>query len=813
MMQDVIIRSKRMQGYAALWLPGTDHASIATEVKIVDQMRKEGLTKEDIGREAFLTRAWAWRETYGGRIVNQLKKLGSSCDWSRERFTMDEGLSRAVREAFVSLYEKGLIYRGNRIINWCTCCGTALSDAEVEYEEHESFLYHIRYPSPNGGEGVVVATTRPETMLGDTGVAVNPKDKRYKHLVGKTVILPLMNKEIPVVADDYVDMEFGTGAVKMTPAHDPNDFEVASRHNLEIIRILTDDGHINELGGKYAGLTREDAREEVVEDLKKLGLFVEKKPLTHNVGHCYRCHEVVEPLISRQWFLSMKPLAEPAIKAVEDGDIEFVPKRFEKTYFNWMNSVRDWCISRQLWWGHRIPAYYCTDCGEMIVSRTDVTVCSKCGGTHIVQDEDVLDTWFSSGLWPFSTLGWPDKTPDLDFFYPTGVLVTGYDIIFFWVARMIVFGIECMNERPFEKVCVHGIVRDELGRKMSKSLNNGIDPLGIIKTYGADALRFSLAIGVSPGVDMRFSDKKVEAARNFGNKLWNAARYVLMQTEGKMYSPEGIAPDMADKWILKGLARTVSEVTEHLSNFELGLAAQKIYDFLWDEYCDWYIELTKPRLTEGSLTDRNTACYVLTKVLLDTLKLLHPFMPFITEEIFLAFETGEPTIMTSAWPMPDDHTDEEAADTMRAAIALIKSIRNARSEMNVPPSKKTRLKLLSADMRVRGLETYIKKLASVSEIEYIDSPIHSDDVVAIAGEIAQAFIPLGELIDLEKEKERLKTESERLSAEISRAFGKLNNEAFISKAPQAVVDTEREKLKNYEELKAQVDARLGALNR
>ncbi|MEZ4357956.1 MAG: valine--tRNA ligase [Eubacteriales bacterium] len=810
MMQDAIIRFKRMQGYAALWLPGTDHASIATEVKIVDQLRQEGIIKESLGRDEFLKRAWAWKEKFGGRIVEQLKKLGSSCDWSRERFTMDEGLSRAVRTAFVRLYEKGLIYRGNRIINWCPSCKTALSDAEVEYEEQDSYLWYIRYPAPNNGEGVIVATTRPETMLGDTAVAVNPNDKRFSSLIGKSVILPIMEREIPVVADDYVDMEFGTGAVKITPAHDPNDFEVAARHNLPIIRILTDDGYVNDEGGKYAGIYKDDARKQIVEELKGKGLLVDIKPLKHNVGQCYRCHETVEPIISRQWFLSMKELAKPAIAAVEKGDISFIPERFNKIYFNWMNNIRDWCISRQLWWGHRIPAYYCEDCKETIVSLDEVTKCTKCGSKNIKQDEDVLDTWFSSGLWPFSTLGWPDDTLDLKFFYPTNVLVTGYDIIFFWVARMIMFGLECMGEIPFDKVCVHGIIRDSQGRKMSKSLNNGIDPLEIIDKYGADALRFSLAIGVSQGNDMRFYYEKVEAARNFGNKIWNASRFVLMNTNGEMFDEEGIELADADKWILSRLNSVITEVTDHMESFELGLAAQKIYDFLWSEFCDWYIELSKPRLLGDEPTSKKTACYTLTKVLLNTLKLLHPFMPFLTEQIFMAFKTGEKSIMISDWPKVKGYGDiGAAADRMEQLIKLIRSIRNARAELNVPPAKKTRVFVFSKGGKFsEEFGLYLNRLAFASDVEYIDKPLNSKDMLSITEELAQVFIPLGELVDIEKEIARMTEEREHIKDEIKRAKSKLENPGFVNKAPKNVVDAEKEKLSSYIELEQQLSQRL-----
>lgn len=813
MMQDAIIRFKRMQGFAALWLPGTDHASIATEVKIVEQMAKEGITKQDIGREAFLERAWEWRAQYGGRIVNQLKKLGSSCDWSRERFTMDEGCNKAVVEVFNRLYEKGYIYRGNRIINWCPDCKTALSDAEVEYEEQDSFLWHIRYPAADGGEGIIVATTRPETMLGDTAVAVSPDDERYAGLVGRNVILPIMEREIPVIADEYVDKSFGTGAVKITPAHDPNDFEVGLRHNLPVIRVTTDGGKINEHGGKYEGYTQMEARRLIVEELKEKGLLVKTEPYKHNVGQCYRCRTTVEPVVSRQWFVSMKELAKPAIEVVKDKTVEFIPERFEKTYFNWLNNIRDWCISRQLWWGHRIPAYYCDDCAEMTVAREMPKACPKCGSVNLKQDEDVLDTWFSSGLWPFSTLGWPENTEDLKFFYPTSVLVTGYDIIFFWVARMIIFGMECMNEHPFDKVCVHGIVRDALGRKMSKSLNNGIDPLEIIEQYGADALRFSLAIGNSPGSDMRFYTEKVEAARNFANKIWNASRFVLMNTQGKQYAkPDDAALDIADKWILDKLNAVIAEVTENMERYEFGMAAQKIYDFLWSEFCDWYIEMAKPRLFGEDETDKDTAKYVLTHTLISTLKLLHPFMPFITEEIFLSFEGMDESIMISEWPKVSDQGFAAEAQAMESVMQLIRSIRNIRAEMNVPPSKKARLLILADG---RGEETialckaYLIKLAYASEIGFIKSKEEAPkNAVSVLSNTAQVFMPLEELIDIQKELTRLQKEKETVQSEIARAQAKLNNESFTIKAPAKVVEEEKAKLEKYTDMLAKIEDRL-----
>lgn len=815
MMQDALIRFKRMQGYAALWVPGTDHASIATEVKIVDQMAEEGLKKEDIGREAFLERAWKWRETYGGRIVKQLKKLGSSCDWSRERFTMDEGCSRAVKEVFVRLYEKGLIYRGNRIINWCPTCQTALSDAEVEYEEQASHLWHVRYRGEDGSEGVVVATTRPETMLGDTGVAVNPNDDRYKDLVGKNVILPIVNKPIPVVADEYVDMEFGTGAVKMTPAHDPNDYEVAVRHNLEMKRVMTDDGRMTKDCGKFAGMKAIDARGAIVEELKQLGALIKIEDYSHNVGSCYRCHTTVEPLISRQWFVSMKELAKPAIDAVKSGRIKFVPERFDKIYFNWLENIRDWCISRQLWWGHRIPAYYCEECGEMVVARQMPETCPKCGCKHFKQDEDVLDTWFSSGLWPFSTLGWPDKTPELEFFYPTSVLVTGYDIIFFWVARMIIFGMEVMGDIPFKYVNIHGIVRDSQGRKMSKSLGNGIDPLEVIEKYGADALRFSLAIGNAPGNDMRYYDEKVNAASNFANKIWNASRFVMMNSEaGKEYAIDYSKIDIADKWILSRANDVIKYVTENMEKFELGLAAQKVYDFIWSEFCDWYIEMAKPRLYADDVSVKQNTVAVLRKVLIDALKLLHPFMPFITEEIFTELLAAGESIMISQYPKYEEALSFKTQEGyMNSVMNIIRNVRNQRAEMNVPPSKKAKL-IVRTDRRdvISSCEAYLMKLAYASEVDII-APEETEpkNAASCVVDIGEVYMPLGDLIDVEKETARLSKEKDNLLSEIKRAEGKLSNEKFTSKAPKAVVDEERSKLEKYQEMLEKVIVRLDSL--
>ena len=815
MIQDAVIRFRRMQGYAALWLPGTDHASIATEVKIVGQMAEEGISKEDIGRDAFLERAWKWKEQYGGRIVNQLKKLGSSCDWSRERFTMDEGCSRAVKEVFVRLYEKGMIYRGNRIINWCPNCETALSDAEVEYEEQASHLWHIRYRAEDGGEGIVVATTRPETMLGDTAVAVNPKDERYRDLVGKNVVLPLLNKPIPVVADEYVDMEFGTGAVKITPAHDPNDFEVAQRHDLPIIRVLTDDGHMNENAAQFEGMDKMDAREAIVAELQKTGELVRIEDYAHNVGTCYRCHATVEPLISQQWFVSMKELAKPAIEAVRSGQVEFIPSRFDKIYFNWMENIRDWCISRQLWWGHRIPAYYCDECGEMVVAREMPQQCPKCGCQHFHQDEDVLDTWFSSGLWPFSTLGWPDETKELDFFYPTNVLVTGYDIIFFWVARMIVFGMEVMGRPPFRYVNIHGIVRDSQGRKMSKSLNNGIDPLVVVEKYGADALRFSLAVGVSPGSDMRYYDEKVGAAGNFANKIWNAAKFVCMNLEDQKPGELDCGTlDIADRWILSRLNQVIRDVTDNLERFELGMAAQKIYDFIWSEYCDWYIEMSKSRLYGEDEAEKKTARGVLLHVLIGALKLLHPFMPFITEEIYAEMLGVGESIMIASWPKAEERFDFQTEEqSMQAIMEVVRSVRNTRAEMNVPPSKKAKI-IIRTDRKdiVSSTEGYLKKLAFASEVSVIapgeSEPANAAAAVTALGEV---YLPLGDLIDVEKERARLEKEKKNLEGEIARSKGKLSNKGFVDKAPEKVVAEERAKLEKYMDMLDKVLARMQSL--
>ena len=818
MMQDAIIRFKRMQGYEALWLPGTDHASIATEVKIIDALAKEGKTKYDLGREKFLHRAWEWKAQYGGRIVEQLKRIGSSCDWQRERFTMDEGCSKAVTQIFISLYNKGLIYQGNRIINWCPECKTALSDAEVEYEEQDSFLWHIKYRIEGSDEYLIVATTRPETMLGDTGIAVNPADERYKNVVGKNVILPIVNKPIPVVADEYVELDFGTGVVKMTPAHDPNDFEVAKRHNLPVIRVMNDDGTMNEQAGpEFEGMDRFECRKKIVDMLKDLGLMEKIEPYKHNVGHCYRCKTVVEPMISKQWFVSMKELAEPAIEAVRSGKTCFVPERFSRTYFNWMENIRDWCISRQLWWGHRIPAYYCEQCGHTHVAAQKPEVCCKCGCTELKQDEDVLDTWFSSALWPFSTLGWPEKTKELEYFYPTNVLVTGYDIIFFWVARMIFSGINAMGEVPFDHVLIHGIVRDSQGRKMSKSLGNGIDPIEVIDKYGADALRFSLAMGNSPGNDMRFYWEKVEAYRNFANKIWNASRFVMMNLEGGSILPiEECNLDASDKWILSRFNGAVREVTENMEKYELGMAAQRLYDFMWSEFCDWYIELTKPRLYGTDAAEKNTALSVLCFVLAGTMKLLHPFMPFITEEIYTHLPGSGETIMLSSWPSCVDcgitGKDEERFEMV---IELIRSVRNLRAEMNVPLSRRTELFIRPVQLEAgfwKKCSVYIEKLACASSAELIaNKPENADKMAAVVTAGGEGYIPMGELIDIAKEKERLLKEKDNLISEVARAQGKLSNEKFVAKAPEAVINAERDKLVKYNDMLASVNARIAAL--
>jgi valyl-tRNA synthetase (EC 6.1.1.9) len=820
-LQDILIRFRRMQGYNAMWLPGTDHASIATEVKIVEKLREEGLSKEDIGRGEFLKRAWKWKEQYGGRIVEQLKKLGSSCDWKRERFTMDEGLSKAVIEVFVRLYEKGLIYRGERIINWCPCCRTSLSDAEVEYEEKDGSFWHIKYPVIGTDECLVVATTRPETMLGDTAVAVHPEDERYRKFIGKKVLLPLVNREIPVIADEYVERDFGTGVVKITPAHDPNDFEVGLRHHLEVINVMNPDATINENGGKYEGLDRYEARKQIVRDLEEQGFLVKVEPHRHNVGSCYRCHTVVEPRVSRQWFVKMKPLAEPAIEAVKSGKIKFVPEHFAKIYFNWMENIQDWCISRQLWWGHRIPAYYCDDCGHITVARQAPEKCPECGSTKLHQDEDVLDTWFSSALWPFSTLGWPEKTPELEYFYPTNVLVTAYDIIFFWVARMIFSGLEHMGEVPFRYVLIHGLVRDAQGRKMSKSLGNGIDPLEVIDKYGTDALRYALTVGTSPGNDLRFSAEKLEASRNFANKVWNAFRFVMMNFDDNadFSKVDSKKFTTADKWILSRINTVAREVTENLERFELGIALQKIYDFIWDEFCDWYIELVKPRLYDQEAPGRLEALYVLNEVLKNSMKLLHPFMPFITEEIYSHLITPDESIMISKWPEYREgvlYPEEER--TMRIIMDAIRGIRNRRLEMNVPASRKAKAIFVTSDEGLaaaveREAPTF-KRLAALSDVSLRKNREGiAEDAVTVVVEGMEVFLPLEDLIDIEKEIERLEKEKANLEEEIDRVVRKLSNQGFVSKAPKAVVDAEREKEVKYRDMYRRVTERLATLKR
>ena len=791
-LQDILIRWKRMDGYDALWLPGTDHASIATEAKIVEAMRAEGVTKDDIGRDGFLVRAWDWKEKYGGRIIEQLKKLGSSCDWDRERFTMDEGCNKAVKEVFVNLYEKGLIYRGERIINWCPHCLTSISDAEVEYEERDGSFWHIKYPLADGSGYVEVATTRPETMLGDTGVAVHPSDERYKDIVGKNVILPIVNKEIPVVADEYVEMDFGTGVVKMTPAHDPNDFEVGLRHDLEIINVMTDDAHMNENAGKYCGMTTLECRKALVKELEEQGYLVSVEPLKHNVGVCYRCGSTVEPRISKQWFVSMKPLAEPAIKAVEDGDIRFIPERFNKNYFHWMRNIRDWCISRQLWWGHRIPAYYCEDCGEITVSKENIETCPKCGG-KVTQDPDTLDTWFSSALWPFSTLGWPENTEELKRYYPTSTLVTGYDIITFWVSRMIFSGLQYTGEKPFSDVLIHGLVRDAQGRKMSKSLGNGIDPLEIIDKYGADALRLTLATGNSPGNDMRFSDEKVEASRNFANKLWNAARFILMnisEDDVKCELPDNLA--LEDKWVVSQFNSLVKEVSDNLQKFELGIAVSKLYDFIWDIFCDWYIELAKIRLQKDG-EESAVAKQVLVYVMSNTLKLLHPFMPFITEEIWQSLPHEGESIMISDWPKYNEALNFSAEEAeMERIMTAVRAIRNRRAEMNVPPSKRAKLYIATAFKDTfSNAVTVFQKLAGASEAEVGDE-FTLDNAVSIITQDAKVYIPMGDLVDFEAERARLQKELTKAQADLEFINKKLSNPGFVSKAPEAVVNAQKE---------------------
>ena len=815
-LQDILTRFRRMQGYCTLWLPGTDHASIATEAKIVAAMAEEGVTKDDLGRDGFLERAWEWKKVYGGRITEQLRKMGSSCDWSRERFTMDEGCSKAVKEVFVNLYNKGLIYRGERIINWCPHCKTSISDAEVEYTEQDGFFWHLRYPLTDGSGFIELATTRPETLLGDTAVAVHPDDERYKTLVGKTLTLPLVGREIPIVADSYVDPEFGTGVVKITPAHDPNDFEVGLRHNLEVITVLDDGAVINENGGKYQGLDRYEARKRIVEDLEKGGYLVRVEPHAHKVGECYRCHTTVEPRVSRQWFVKMEPLAKTAIEAVKTGETKFIPERFEKTYFHWMENIRDWCISRQLWWGHRIPVWYCDDCGETVVTKEDsVDTCPKCGGHHLTQDPDTLDTWFSSALWPFSTLGWPEKTDELEYFYPTSTLVTGYDIIFFWVARMIFSGVEHMGKAPFDTVFIHGIVRDAQGRKMSKSLGNGIDPLLEIDKYGADALRFTLATGNSPGNDMRYTPEKVEASRNFANKLWNAARFVLMNlddNEPAPYIPEGLA--LEDKWILSIYNRVVKEVTDNLEKFELGIAVQKLYDFIWDVFCDWYIELAKARLTGEDEQAKKTARGVLCYVLSGTLKLLHPFMPFITEEIWQTLPHEGETIMLASFPEYSESLNFAAEETeFSRVMEAVRAVRSRRAEMNVPASKKAEVYIATAHTDTfKTCAVFFSRLASASEVK-VAGEWDMAGAVSIVTSDAKIYIPMDQLIDFEAEKKRLEKEKAETEKLLAGVMAKLNNEAFVSRAPKNIVDNQREAAERLNKKLSLIDESMKALDR
>ena len=817
-LQDTLIRFKRMQGYNALWVPGVDHAGIATQIKVEEELRKEGLTRYDLGREKFLERVWDWKNKYGNRIVEQQKKLGASCDWNRARFTMDEGCSKAVREVFVSLYEKGLIYKGSRIINWCPHCVTALSDAEVEYVDKPGHLWHIRYPLADGSGEVVVATTRPETMLGDSGVCVNPNDERYKDIVGKDVLLPLVNKKIPVVTDDYAQMEFGTGCVKMTPAHDPNDFEVGLRHNLEVIRVLDDNGKVNSYGGKYEGLDRYEARRQIVADLEDQGYLVKIEEHAHNVGTCYRCHNDVEPIISAQWFVKMKPLAEEAIRVVKDGETKFVPERFSKTYLNWMENVRDWCISRQLWWGHQIPAWTCSECGHITVSREDICKCGKCGSGAIERDPDVLDTWFSSALWPFETLGWPENTEDLECFYPTDVLVTGYDIIFFWVARMIFSGCEHTGKTPFHTVLIHGLVRDDKGRKMSKSLGNGIDPLEMIEKFGCDALRMNMVTGNSPGNDMRFYVERCEAMRNFANKLWNASRYVLMNlgTDTKNELPADQQLTIADKWVLSKLNSLIAEVTENLEKYELGVAVAKVYDFLWDTYCDWYIELTKARLYSDDSTQKQTALQVLVYVLDQTLRLLHPFMPFITEEIWQSLPHDGDALIVADWPIYRAELAFKAEEEqMESVMNAIRSIRNRRAEMNVPPSKKAAVYVLATKPQIFAEgEGFIQRLAYADQVTLLTAePENLDGMVCCTTADAKLYIPMGQLVDVEKELERIGKELEKARKNLAGIESKLSNEKFTAKAPEAIVNAEREKAAKARDLIAQLEDSEAALKK
>ena len=831
-MQDILIRFKRMQGYEALWIPGTDHASISTEVKVINALKEEGIDKNELGREGFLKRTWEWKKQYGGTITSQLKKMGSSCDWDRERFTMDEGCSKAVQTVFINLYKKGLIYKGSRIINWCPVCKTSISDAEVEYEEQAGHFWHIKYPIVGTDDAIIIATTRPETLIGDSALAVNPNDDRYKDLVGKMVELPLMNRQIPIIADEYVDMEFGTGVVKITPAHDPNDFQVGKRHNLPEINMLNDDATINENGGKYAGMDRYEARKAMVEDLKAAGLLVKVEDHVHNVGTHDRCKTTVEPMIKQQWFVKMDELIKPAAEAVKNGDIKLMPERMEKTYFNWTDNIRDWCISRQLWWGHRIPAYYCDDCGEMVVSDTETTVCPKCGG-HMTQDPDTLDTWFSSALWPFSTLGWPEKTEELSYFYPTDVLVTGYDIIFFWVIRMIFSGYEHMGEKPFGKVLFHGLVRDSQGRKMSKSLGNGIDPLEVIDKYGADALRLTLITGNAPGNDMRFYWERVEASRNFANKVWNATRFIMMNDPEGRIKPGNIKVNgnggsssayklpenltAADKWILSRMNKVVAEVTENMEKYELGIAVSKLQDFIWDEFCDWYIEMVKPRLYNDEDTTKDAAVWTLKTVLVDALKMLHPYMPFVTEEIFCNLQDDEESIMISDWPVYKKELefaeDENAIETIKNAV---RNIRALRTDMNVAPSRKAKVYVVSENNSVRQIfengRVFFATLGYASEVcVQSDKTGIADDAVSTVIPEAVIYMPFADLVDVKAEIERLEKEEKRLNGEIARCNGMLNNEKFTSKAPQSKIDEEKAKLAKYTQMLEQVQERLGQL--
>ena len=819
-LQDILIRYKRMQGFNTLWVPGTDHASIATEAKIVEKLKAEGITKEDLDRDGFLKRAWEWKEEYGGTILNQLKKLGCSCDWSRERFTMDEGLSNAVKDVFVDLYNKGLIYKGKRMINWCPYCNTSISDAEVEYEEEPTHLWHVKYPvKGEKGKFVIVATTRPETMLGDTGVAVHPDDERYKDLVGKTVILPIMNKEIPIIADEFVEKEFGTGAVKLTPAHDPNDYQAALKHNLEIIPVFDEEFKMNNLVPEYKGMDMYEAREKIVERLQKEGYLVKIEDYTHNVGKCYRCHHTIEPHISEQWFVKMEPLAKPAIDAVRTGKVEFVPERFDKIYYNWMENIQDWCISRQLWWGHRIPAYYCQECGEVIVSKEEPHKCTKCGSTNLKQDEDTLDTWFSSALWPFSTLGWPEQTEDYNYFYPTSTLVTGYDIIFFWVARMIFSALEHTGQVPFDKVFIHGIVRDSLGRKMSKSLGNGIDPLEIIAKYGTDALRFSLVLGISPGNDIRYMPEKLESASNFANKLWNASKFVLsnMPEDGSKLAEDKLPENLCyeDKWILSKLNKLVKEVTNNLENFELGIATQKVYDFIWNEFCDWYIEMVKSRLYDENCTTKFAAQYTLNKVLKDSLKLLHPVMPFITEKIYMQLYHNDESIMISKWP---EYTEslcfEKEEEQIEKLKTIIVGIRNLRTNLNVHPSKKSKLIFVTktANDMLKESSAMIQKLGFANEIDIQENKENiPQNAMSVLADGIEVYIPFEELVDLEAEKQRLQGERAKLLSEVARGEKMLSNPGFVNKAPESKINEEKAKLAKYKEMLEKVEERIKSL--